>query len=117
MAVSELHSYPIPVLDMLQGRSPAPALSAGIDVNGMTSARLRDAAEPILMPGDPERASRQARAEKVPVDAGPPAELDAAAAAAAVAGSARSASRPRSKPPSTTRTRRSCASSSPTGAS
>lgn len=43
MAVSELHSYPIPVLDMLQGRSPAPALSAGIDVNGMTSARLRDA--------------------------------------------------------------------------
>ena len=47
--------------------------------------RLRDAAEPILMPGDPERASRQARAEKVPVDAGTLAELDAAAAAVAQA--------------------------------
>jgi hydroxycarboxylate dehydrogenase B len=45
------------------------------------SAHLRDAAEPILMPGDPERASRKARAEHMPVDAGTLAELDAAAAA------------------------------------
>jgi uncharacterized oxidoreductase len=33
------------------------------------------------MPGDPERASRLARAERIPVDAGTLAELDAAAAA------------------------------------
>jgi len=50
-------------------------------VDWVQSAPLRDAAEPILMPGDPERASRLARAERMPVDAGTLAELDAAAAA------------------------------------
>ena len=50
-------------------------------VDWVQSARLRDAAEPILMPGDPERASRRARAERMPIDAGTMAELDAAAAA------------------------------------
>jgi hydroxycarboxylate dehydrogenase B len=57
----------------------------GAEVNAFVewvqSARLRDAAEPILMPGDPERASRRARAERMPIDAGTMAELDAAAAA------------------------------------
>jgi len=57
----------------------------GAEVNAFVewvqSARLRDAAEPILMPGDPERASRKARAQKMPVDAGTLAELDEAAAA------------------------------------
>ena len=50
-------------------------------VDWVQSARLRSDAEPILMPGDPERASRKARAEKMPVDAGTLAELDEAAAA------------------------------------
>jgi uncharacterized oxidoreductase len=50
-------------------------------VDWVQSARLADGAEPILMPGDPERASRRARAERMPVDAGTLAELDAAAAA------------------------------------
>ncbi len=50
-------------------------------VDWVQSARLRDATEPILMPGDPERASRQARADRMPIDAGTLAELDAAAAA------------------------------------
>jgi uncharacterized oxidoreductase len=50
-------------------------------VDWVQSARLRDAAEPILMPGDPERASRRARAERMPIDGGTMAELDAAAAA------------------------------------
>jgi len=49
-------------------------------VDWVQSARLRDGAEPILMPGDPERASRQARAQRMPVDAGTLAELDEAAA-------------------------------------
>jgi uncharacterized oxidoreductase len=50
-------------------------------VDWVQSAKLRDGAEPILVPGDPERASRRARAELVPVDAGTLAELDEAAAA------------------------------------
>jgi uncharacterized oxidoreductase len=50
-------------------------------VEWVQSARLRDNTEPILMPGDPERASRRARAERMPVDEGTLAELDAAAAA------------------------------------
>ncbi len=50
-------------------------------VDWVQSARLRDAAEPILMPGDPERASRRARAELTPIDAGTLAEVDQAAAA------------------------------------
>jgi len=49
-------------------------------VDWVQSARLRDNAEPILMPGDPERASRKARAERLPVDAGTLGELDEAAA-------------------------------------
>ena len=49
-------------------------------VDWVQSAPLRDAAEPILMPGDPERASRKARAERMPVDEGTLAELDEAAA-------------------------------------
>jgi len=57
----------------------------GAEVNAFVewvqSARLRDGAEPILMPGDPERASRRARAERMPVDEGTLAELDAAATA------------------------------------
>jgi len=57
----------------------------GAEVNAFVewvqSSRLRDGDEPILMPGDPERASRRARAERVPVDAGTLAELDEAAAA------------------------------------
>lgn len=50
-------------------------------VDWVQSARLRDAAEPILMPGDPERASRRARADVIPIDAGTMAELDESAAA------------------------------------
>ena len=57
----------------------------GAEVNAFVewvqSARLRDGSEPILMPGDPERASRRARAERVPIDPGTLAELDEAAAA------------------------------------
>jgi hydroxycarboxylate dehydrogenase B len=57
----------------------------GAEVNAFVewvrSSRLRDASEPILMPGDPERASRRARAERLPIDAGTLAELDEAAAA------------------------------------
>jgi uncharacterized oxidoreductase len=61
----------------------------GAEVNAFVewvqSSPLRDAAEPILMPGDPERAARRARAEHVPVDGGTLAELDEAAAAVAQA--------------------------------
>jgi uncharacterized oxidoreductase len=57
----------------------------GAEVNAFVewvqSSALRDEAEPILMPGDPERASRRARAECMPVDAGTLSELDQAAAA------------------------------------
>ena len=57
----------------------------GAEVNAFVewvqSSRLRDGAEPILMPGDPERASRHARAVRMPVDGGTLAELDEAAAA------------------------------------
>jgi hydroxycarboxylate dehydrogenase B len=49
-------------------------------VDWVQSARLREGAEPILMPGDPERASRRARAQHMPVDEGTLAELDQAAA-------------------------------------
>ena len=54
-------------------------------VDWVQSARLHEAAEPILMPGDPERASRRERAARLPIDAGTLAELDAAAAAVAQA--------------------------------
>ena len=40
------------------------------------SARLRDGSDAILMPGDPERASRKARAELIPVDSGTLGQLD-----------------------------------------
>jgi len=50
-------------------------------VDWVQSARLRDDAEPILMPGDPERASRKARAQRMPVDEGTLVELDEAATA------------------------------------
>ena len=50
-------------------------------VDWVQSAKLRDDAEPILVPGDPERASRRARAERMPMDSGTLAEMDAAAAA------------------------------------
>ena len=57
----------------------------GAEVNAFVewvqSSRLREGGEPILMPGDPERASRHARAHRMPVDMGTLAELDAAAAA------------------------------------
>jgi uncharacterized oxidoreductase len=57
----------------------------GAEVNAFVewvqSSRLRDDAEPILVPGDPERASRRARAVSLPVDGGTLAELDEAAAA------------------------------------
>ncbi len=52
-------------------------------VDWVQSARLRDADVPILMPGDPERSSRRARAERLPIDAGTLAELDEAAASVA----------------------------------
>jgi uncharacterized oxidoreductase len=50
-------------------------------VEWVQSSPLRDAGEPILMPGDPETASRRARATRMPVDSGTLAELDEAAAA------------------------------------
>lgn len=50
-------------------------------VDWVQSAKLRDGDEPILVPGDPERASRRARAERLPMDAGTLTEMDAAAAA------------------------------------
>jgi uncharacterized oxidoreductase len=57
----------------------------GAEVNAFVewvqSSRLRDGDEPVLMPGDPERASRRARAQRLPVDSGTLAELDEAAAA------------------------------------
>ncbi len=49
-------------------------------VDWVQSAKLRDGDEPILVPGDPERASRRARAERLPMDAGTLVEMDAAAA-------------------------------------
>ena len=54
-------------------------------VEWVQSSNLRDAKEPILMPGDPERASRRARAHRMPIDAGTMAELDEAAASVAKA--------------------------------
>ena len=54
-------------------------------IEWVQSSPLRDGHDAILMPGDPERASRRARAEHMPVDAGTLGELDAAAAAVAKA--------------------------------
>ncbi|MDH5541102.1 MAG: malate/lactate/ureidoglycolate dehydrogenase, partial [Rhizobacter sp.] len=54
-------------------------------IEWVKSSALRDGSAEILMPGDPERASRRARAELMPIDAGTLAELDDAAAAVAKA--------------------------------
>lgn len=54
-------------------------------IEWVQSSALRPGADAIQMPGDAERASRRARAERVPVDAGTVAELDQAAAAVAQA--------------------------------
>ena len=52
-------------------------------VEWVRSARLSGAIDAILMPGDPERRSRRARAEAVPIDGATLAELDEAAEAIA----------------------------------
>jgi uncharacterized oxidoreductase len=54
-------------------------------IEWVQSSPLREGYDAILMPGDPERASRRARAEHMPIDAGTLGELDAAAAAVAQA--------------------------------
>jgi uncharacterized oxidoreductase len=48
-------------------------------VEWVESARLSGAVDRIMMPGDPERRSRAARAEAVPIDSGTLAQLDDAA--------------------------------------
>ena len=48
-------------------------------VEWVKSARLMEGHDEILMPGDPERKSRKARAHAVPIDDGTIAEMDAAA--------------------------------------
>lgn len=58
----------------------------GAFVDWVRSAALQDGSAGILMPGDPERAARRARAAAIPLDAATVAELDAAAAAIAQAG-------------------------------
>jgi uncharacterized oxidoreductase len=50
-------------------------------VDWVKSSPLQEGAEPIQLPGDPERASRRARAHHVPIDGGTLAEMDAAARA------------------------------------
>ncbi|MEH3087211.1 MAG: malate/lactate/ureidoglycolate dehydrogenase [Xylophilus ampelinus] len=50
-------------------------------IEWVQSSPLQEGADPIQLPGDPERASRAARAQRVPVDGGTLAELDAAARA------------------------------------
>ena len=52
-------------------------------VDWVKSARLADGHDEIMMPGDPERKSRKARATAVPIDDGTIAEMDAAAATVA----------------------------------
>jgi uncharacterized oxidoreductase len=54
-------------------------------VEWVQSSTLRPDAQAILMPGDPERASRRARAAAIPIDAETLAELDQAAAAVTAA--------------------------------
>ena len=49
-------------------------------VEWVKSARLMEGHDEILMPGDPERKSRKARAQALPIDEGTIAEMDAAAA-------------------------------------
>ena len=52
-------------------------------IDWVRSAPLTGAIDSILMPGDPERRSRKARAQAIPVDGGTLSELDAASAAIA----------------------------------
>ncbi len=52
-------------------------------VQWVESAPLSGAVDRIMMPGDPERRSRAARAQQVPIDPGTMAQLDGAAAAVA----------------------------------
>ncbi|MDH5539537.1 MAG: malate/lactate/ureidoglycolate dehydrogenase [Rhizobacter sp.] len=54
-------------------------------IEWVQSSALRPGTEAILMPGDPERAWRRARAEFIPIDADTLAELDQAAASVAQA--------------------------------
>ena len=48
-------------------------------VEWVKSARLMEGHDEILMPGDPERKSRKARAHALPIDEGTIAEMDVAA--------------------------------------
>lgn len=66
-----------------QRLSTAELFSAEVNayIEWVRSAPLRDAALPILMPGDPERATRRLRAQRMPIDAATVAEIDQAAAA------------------------------------
>lgn len=50
-------------------------------VDWVRSAPTRDGTERILLPGEPERLTRQARADAIPMDAGTLAQMDDAAAA------------------------------------
>jgi hydroxycarboxylate dehydrogenase B len=52
-------------------------------VDWVKSARLADGHDEIMMPGDPERKSRKARVNAVPIDEGTIAEMDSAAASVA----------------------------------
>ena len=54
-------------------------------VDWVKSARLADGHDEIMMPGDPERKSRKARAAALPIDEGTIAEMDAAAVSVATA--------------------------------
>jgi uncharacterized oxidoreductase len=72
------------VLDLSRLRS-ADAFSAEVSafVEWVQSSPLRTGSDAVLMPGDPERLSRRARADAIPIDAGSLALLDGAAAAVA----------------------------------
>jgi hydroxycarboxylate dehydrogenase B len=52
-------------------------------IDWVQSAPLREGVDAILMPGDPERASRKSRAELIPIDTNTLAQLDGAAVAVA----------------------------------
>ena len=58
-------------------------------VEWVQSAKLAEGFDAILMPGDPERQSRKARAQAVPIDDRTIAEMDAAAATVAAANQGR----------------------------
>ena len=50
-------------------------------IEWVQSARLQQGSDAILMPGEPEQASRKARAQSIPIDSGTLAQMDQAAAA------------------------------------